>query len=256
MLFGKEVFFVRFVFSSLAFALCWFASSAPACANEASTFLSVSADVISMPLVAILILAIGFAGAFKEVAAPGSAVGGLVAFCFLGFFFSVKYMTGQIDVLAVGLIALGIALLVVEAFLIPGVGVVGFLGFACFCFGIVKCGKTFEEGVLILMGVIVTTALFIWLLFKYVMSSEFFIEKFCIKVKPASPDEIVEAPEEFVPDVGMKGVAVTAYKPCGKAVIAGHEVDSVTAGEFLEKGVEVEVTEVSGNRVVVREIKN
>ena len=44
--------------------------------------------------------------------------------------------------------------------------------------------------------------------------------------------------------------------PAGKAKIAGRVIDVVSRGEFIEPGAPVEVAEVRGNRVVVKEVRS
>ena len=48
---------------------------------------------------------------------------------------------------------------------------------------------------------------------------------------------------------------MSQLRPSGFARIDGHKVDVVTRGEMIDDGVEVEVIDVSANRVVVAQIK-
>ena len=52
--------------------------------------------------------------------------------------------------------------------------------------------------------------------------------------------------------VGQEGVTLTTLRPAGIARFGERRVDVVADGEIIEKDTRVEVTEVSGNRVVVR----
>lgn len=52
----------------------------------------------------------------------------------------------------------------------------------------------------------------------------------------------------------MKGFAVSDLRPSGFAKIDSKRVDVVTRGEMIEKGKEVRVIEVEGNRVVVKAV--
>ena len=52
--------------------------------------------------------------------------------------------------------------------------------------------------------------------------------------------------------LGKLGVTVTALRPAGIAEIDGARIDVVTAGEFLEPQIAVEVTDVQGLYVLVR----
>jgi membrane-bound serine protease (ClpP class) len=51
---------------------------------------------------------------------------------------------------------------------------------------------------------------------------------------------------------GQTGTAVTPLRPSGTILVAGHRVDAITAGEFLEKGTPVRVIRIEGMAVIVR----
>jgi membrane-bound serine protease (ClpP class) len=55
--------------------------------------------------------------------------------------------------------------------------------------------------------------------------------------------------------LGTKGVALTTLRPAGTVEINGKRIDVVTDSEFIENGKQIEVVEVEGMRIVVREIK-
>ncbi len=54
--------------------------------------------------------------------------------------------------------------------------------------------------------------------------------------------------------VGIEGEATTALRPSGIARLSDRRLDVVTRGEMLSKGTRIKVIEVSGNRVVVKEV--
>jgi membrane-bound ClpP family serine protease len=54
---------------------------------------------------------------------------------------------------------------------------------------------------------------------------------------------------------GETGIALTKLRPAGKAQINGRRVDVITQGQMLDEGCPVEVIEVSGIRIVVRETR-
>jgi membrane-bound ClpP family serine protease len=55
---------------------------------------------------------------------------------------------------------------------------------------------------------------------------------------------------------GDWGIADSQLRPAGKARFGEHYVDVVADGLFVEKGRPIRIIEVSGNRVVVREIES
>jgi membrane-bound serine protease (ClpP class) len=67
------------------------------------------------------------------------------------------------------------------------------------------------------------------------------------------PDEAEVAPQEFRRElIGKVGVARSKMLPSGAIEIDGNMYDAVTRGVAIEPGQRVVVSEVKGNRVVVR----
>ena len=56
--------------------------------------------------------------------------------------------------------------------------------------------------------------------------------------------------------VGKIGIVHTELRPAGIAIIDNRKIDVVSPGSFVAEGVEVRVHNVSGNRVVVRELNS
>ena len=56
--------------------------------------------------------------------------------------------------------------------------------------------------------------------------------------------------------VGQKGVSASDLHPSGWVTIKDQRVFVVSEGIFIEEGKEVEIMNVDGNRIVVREFKN
>lgn len=53
--------------------------------------------------------------------------------------------------------------------------------------------------------------------------------------------------------LGKTGIALTALRPAGSALIDKQRLNVVTEGEFLEKDTAIEVIRVEGYRLVVRQ---
>ena len=51
---------------------------------------------------------------------------------------------------------------------------------------------------------------------------------------------------------GKAGTTLTKLRPAGMARIEGKRISVVTEGAFMEKGTEVRVVKIEGNRVIVR----
>jgi len=54
--------------------------------------------------------------------------------------------------------------------------------------------------------------------------------------------------------VGAEGISESALRPAGKVLFGQSYVDVVSDGTFVDRGRTVRVIEISGNRIVVREV--
>ncbi|NBV25436.1 MAG: hypothetical protein EBS05_26425 [Proteobacteria bacterium] len=150
-------------------------------------------------------------------------------------------------VLVVTLLLVGAVLLLAETVL-PGM-IAGILGVLCLIAGVVEGYQEFGTamGNWILLGTLATlfVGFLAWL--KYFPDSRFAR----IYTSHSTVGELgTERPEL----IGQSGVAHTALRPSGVAVIGTQRVDVVTEGALIERGTAVKVVAVEGARVVVRQI--
>ena len=51
--------------------------------------------------------------------------------------------------------------------------------------------------------------------------------------------------------IGQTGTAITPLRPSGTILVAGHRVDAITGGDFIEQGTPVRVVRTEGSGVIV-----
>ena len=76
------------------------------------------------------------------------------------------------------------------------------------------------------------------------------------RAQPPTDGTAAAADDALGPLQGKRGVTLSPLRPSGFARIEGRKVDVVTRGEMIDEGVEVSVIDVSGNRVVVAQVKS
>ena len=152
-------------------------------------------------------------------------------------------------VVIVGLLIVGGALLVVEAF-VPGM-IVGICGAAALvAAGVLAFIHYGSPGasVVLLTVLIGGIALLIWWL-RYAPRS-FLARKWSLHESvPNGPD-----PTSLNDLLHAHGETVTSLRPSGVANVSGRRTDVVTRGEMIDAGQAIEVIEVEGRRVVVRRL--
>ena len=216
------------------------------------------------------LLVVGLICLYIEINTPGFGLGGLVAgLCFLLFFWS-SMLGGTATWLEVLLFLAGVGCLALEIFVIPGFGVTGVTGALLILGSIVLASQTFiiprtsyEYEVFgdSLKMLSLSLAAFTGLAFalgRYFHAIPVFSR---MVLAPPTADEIIESDAELAQTGGgadwlfdQKGVTTTTLRPAGKARFGDHFVDVVAEGGFIAQGSQVRVIEVSGNRVVVKEV--
>jgi membrane protein implicated in regulation of membrane protease activity len=75
---------------------------------------------------------------------------------------------------------------------------------------------------------------------------------------PSETDEAAQADAaggtEHAALLGAIGVAATTLRPSGKARIGDEYLDVIAEGDFINPGTRVQVIEIEGNRIVVKEV--
>lgn len=211
-------------------------------------------------------------GAYVEFHTPGVGVPGLVALICLGIVIGAPYLTGLATVWEIALIAIGIALMVLELFVIPGFGFAGIAGIAVFLIGLLATfipdepGRVFpiylptlpdtvhamKVAILTMAASMTASLVGIVLLGRFLPQTTLFS-----RIAPPNPtpsDVRVEDPYHGAVRVGDIGVAEGPLHPSGKARFGSVLADVVTQGEYLEAETRLEVIEQRGNRVIVRSV--
>ena len=144
------------------------------------------------------------------------------------------------------LILAGLLLLLAEIFIIPGIGVAGFLGIASLTG---SCWYAFSHlGNAAGVGVTVFNVILLIGLLAYALRSKTW-KRFELQEVIAEPAATGLA---FVP--GDHGVTVTRLAPMGMARINSRSVEVTSEEGMLDPGIEIEVTRVEGNKIFVKHI--
>ncbi len=223
---------------------------------------------LASPSLAVILLLIGGAALYIELHSPGIGVGGFVAaVCFLLFFWS-RYLGGTAGWLEVTLFVAGISCLLLELFVLPGFGIFGLGGGALVLASLILASQTFiwpkneyqfrqlETSLLSIAAAVVGLIVIAVLLRRRLPRSRLLGN---IMLAPPSGEEAEtirrrEMLVQLQDLVGKQGTTTTRLTPGGKARFDDLLVDVLADGEFIPRGATVEVVEVHGNRVLVKEV--
>jgi membrane-bound serine protease (ClpP class) len=219
--------------------------------------------------VSILLVIIGIAGLVLEMKAPGLIIPGVIAaVCFILFFWAQTQLGGQLIYLAIMLFLLGLALIGIEIFLIPGFGVTGVCGILLVLTGLVLAGLDKAPESTGDWADLIRKLLTYGLTMAGAGVLAFVVSRYLPKIPYANrlmlvPPEDRPEGEELPPlpgvDVavallGQVGTATSMLRPAGTAKFGDRYIDVVTEGDFIPPGTAVQVVEVEGTRIVVKRI--
>ncbi len=148
--------------------------------------------------------------------------------------------------LSVLLITAGLVLLFLELF-IPSGGILGIVGTGGAVLGIY--GFFHQGSPWIGLGSILVVALFIFFSIRYWLGK-------VTHRDVMTPQTSTGVDETRSGLLGQIGTTQTELRPAGAALLGNRRVDVVSNGQFVAKGVTIKVVDISGNRVVVRQVSD
>ncbi len=216
---------------------------------------------LSSPVVQSILMLMMLGGLYFELQTPGVGFPGLMALIGAALFFGPHYMMGLAESWEILVFVIGVLLLLLEIFVIPGFGVAGILGILCVIVGlgaglIGNVGLNFPSWAAISSAITtlaVTLVLLVLLgisLGRYLPRSER-LGRLVLAPELSSAEGYTSADTPFELE-GRVGTALTPLRPSGAADFDGTRVDVITAGEFIPAGTPVRVVRVRGSRVEVR----
>ncbi|MFA7419848.1 MAG: NfeD family protein [Melioribacteraceae bacterium] len=213
---------------------------------------------INNPVISSLLIMIGMIGLFTEIKTPGWGLAGTAGVIALALFFGTSYILQLATIWEIIIFVVGVILLIVEIFVIPGFGIAGFAGIVLMILGLffglvsdldIASTNSISIAIIQLAASFVMTAVVIYFLWKLLPKSETFNRLILHDNLPAKSGYAANSQYENL--VGVSGTAITDLRPAGTAMLNGVRTDVVTDGDYVNKNSEVVVKGVEGSKVVV-----
>ena len=206
----------------------------------------------------ILILVI-IGGIYFELQTPGVGFPLAAAITAAILYFSPLYIEGLAQNWEILLFVIGVILIMVEIFVIPGFGIAGISGIVLLIAGLVLSllnnvdfdftgvsGTDSGRAIMIVLtGTILGMASMIWL------SNRIGTTGIFRKIALTSDLENTFASPVLTGLIGATGVALTVLRPSGKVLIDGEVYDGVSESGFIEKGANIRVVRFENAQVYV-----
>jgi membrane-bound serine protease (ClpP class) len=211
------------------------------------------ARFLTNSLVVSILLTLAGLGFVLELYTPGLGVAGVVGIASLILFFYGHAVAGLAGLEVFVLIIIGIGLIIAEFFvpggILGGIGVLSIIGALFFA-----TDNIFAMGMSVLVALIITITVAV-ILYKRVGLKKGVL-RHIVLFDQETPDRGYVSVQERKHLIGLKGTTVTPLRPAGTGVFEGNRIDIVSVGNFIQANQMVEIIQVSGSRVVVKELKN
>jgi len=223
------------------------------------------ARFFSSMMISGILLMLGLGGLFIEIKTPGFGIPGIIGIVCLTLFFWGHYTANLTGWLPAAMFIIGVILLILEIFVIPGFGVAGISGIVLMIAALILAVIDWAPGdwthapslneissaaAFVAVSIIGAVALLI-LAAKFLpkapgVRSIFLTDKM-------DKDKVYAAfnEDDYRKWLGKTGVAKTDLRPAGKAIIDNLLLDVVTQGDFIEKNSNIKVIHVDSNHIVV-----
>lgn len=215
------------------------------------------------PFISGLLILVIIGGIYFELQTPGIGFPLFAAITALILYLVPYYLNGLAEYWEIIALFVGIVLILLEIFVIPGFGVAGVTGIALtitslvlimlnndfFNFEFVPLGDIVTAMVVALGGV-TGGVLMLFVAGPKLAKTRAFQNIALNETQEAAKGYTSSA---FPPDmIGQKGTAYTVLRPSGKVMIAGAVYDAYTRGDYVEKGDTVEVIATEGTSLRVK----
>lgn len=215
------------------------------------------------PFISGLLILVIIGGIYFELQTPGIGFPIFAAIVALILYLVPYYLNGLAEYWEILALFLGIILILLEIFVIPGFGVAGVTGIALTITSLVliMLNNDFFNFEFVPLGDIVTAMIValggvtggVFMLF--VAGPRLTKTKAFQNIALNDTQETAQGYKSsgFPPELlGQKGTAYTVLRPSGKVMLAGNVYDAYTRGDFIEKGETIEVIAAEGTSLRVK----
>ncbi|MBZ0178374.1 MAG: ATP-dependent Clp protease proteolytic subunit [Melioribacteraceae bacterium] len=217
---------------------------------------------LNNPIVSSLLIMIILVGMFTEVKTPGWGVPGTAAVIALVLFFGSSYIVDLASIIEILIFIVGLGLLIVEIFVIPGFGIFGILGIilmmASLFLGLISDFpmvdlEMISAAIIQFAGGLIASMVLIYIISKFLPKTR--IWNNLILNTNIGGSSGYTSDESIKSLVGKSGIAYTDLRPSGTILVEDNRIDAVTEGEYILKGTKISVVKEGGSKVVVRAVE-
>ncbi len=216
-------------------------------------------SILTNPAIMSILMTLGMLGMVVELWSAGWGVPGTIGILALSLFFIGQISGNNPDATALILFVVGIILIALELFVIPGFGIVGVAGLISIVLSFILAfmkssfageGLGLDTALLWVTASLVTTIISVIVIAKYLPKTNVFSKVALVDGKILATSHT----DSHVEMLGENGRTATPLRPSGIVVINDRRYDVVSTGEFIDKGVNVKVVGAEKGKIIVKSI--
>ena len=219
------------------------------------------------PVVSGILIMVIVGGIYFELQAPGIGFASVIAVIAAMLYFAPLYLEGLAEHWEILVFVVGIILIIVEIFAIPGFGVIGITGIFLVITSLTlaminNIGFDFRPvdlNKLISSFFMVIISFFISIIASFFLTKRMFgrnriFGSLALETVQNAEEGYTSADSHYREMVSKKGTAHTILRPAGKVMIDGEIFDATAITGYIEKGEEIEVVSYETGQLFVRKI--
>ena len=232
------------------------------------TFFDQLVHFLTQPYLSSFLFSIAMAALLLEMKSPGVGIPGLIGFIMLSIFIWANYVIGATNWQGITIIGIGLILLAIEFFIIPGFGWIGlcgiivtFSGFVMIIIGgdVGDINNINSDKVIEILGVVGASIFFtLCLLFTLLIFTgkkvSIFQSGLFLYKKPSL--STVQDGKQKTPllnlDTQSKGIAFSDLRPSGQAKFGEEYISVISEEGFIEKDSDIIISAIEGNIIKVK----
>ena len=222
------------------------------------------------PIISSLLIMLIFGGIYFEFSTPGLGIPAIIAVCAATLYFAPLYIEGLASNVEIILFIIGIILLIVEVFILPGFGVAGILGIGFILYGLsfgllgditppkgteIDFSPIIGAFTRVILSLVIGIILSLFIAERF-LSTSFFGKSIALSKRISKKEGFVSQSTDLSELVGKTGKTITDLRPSGTVEVEQKRYDSISKDGFIEVGTVVEVIGAEVSHIEVAKTLN
>lgn len=214
-----------------------------------------------------ILMLVGMLALYTELKVPGVGLPGLIALICFGLVFGSKIFVGLASYTELALFIVGLVLIILEIFVIPGFGIAGISGIFLLALSLFMASQSFviptvpwqvelTKDWLVQFSFVLIAFFAGAVLMAKLLPRSSIARKIVLETQLSGKEGFVDRSVSYSQYLNARGVTITMLRPSGKAQFGDAILDVISDSGFIAKDTPVEVIQVAGKKLIVEQREN